>query len=152
MHVRQKIRDAFIGRVTGLDTTADRVFRMRGHAIEAADYPCLQVFTGNEDVEVEAKGKPSAGEGPALRRTLDMMVLVRVKADEDLFQDRVDDIAAEVEVAVAEDPTLDGLALDTRLANSAPVTDADGSIVAGALVMTFRIRYRTAAGQPSMEV
>ena len=52
-HVRRSIREQVASTVTGLTTTGSRVFQSRVFRLEAADLPCLLVYTKTESVELD---------------------------------------------------------------------------------------------------
>ena len=141
-HVRADIRAALVSALTGLTTTGQNVYQARPHSIPSDDgrLPCLQIVTGDEDSEVDARG--------ALLRTVSGRVIARMVGTDTDIQNTMDQVASEVETALAADVTLGGLAMDMYLASSVPVYDDDGDQVTGVMSMDFTIRYRTSRADP----
>lgn len=141
-HVRAQIRATVKTTVTGLATTGSNVFASRVRPVSDGDLPCLLVYTLEEESEPLSKGSP-----PALVRTLDLVIegLARSKT---ALDDALDQIAAEVEAALAADLTLGGLARFSALTSSAVAVDAEGDSNYGAIRMTLTVEYHTAGNDP----
>ena len=140
-HVRKQIRDAVKTALTNLVTTETRVFTNRVRAMKKNDLPGLIIYTVEEDSEPGAVGGQ-------LNRTLDLAVEAYVKTSE-IIDDDLDIIAAEVETAIAGDPTLGGLALDTLISSTEYFLEGEGEKKTGIGRMTFQVGYRTAETDPT---
>lgn len=109
-HVRQQIRDAIVTALTGLATTGASVFRSRIYPIEAARLPGLCVYTMTEASEIETISRPRLSS-----RDLTVAVEAYVSGVSN-YDNTLDTISAEVEQALAADPSLGGLAKDLKIA------------------------------------
>ena len=143
-HVRKQIRDYIAALLEDLTTTETRVFTNRVRAMKKKDLPGLIIYTVEEDSDPGAVGGH-------LNRTLDLAVEAYVKTSETIDDD-LDTIAAEVETAIASDPTLGGLAQDVLYASSELFLDGEGDKKTGVIRMIFQVGYRTAKTDPTTTV
>lgn len=137
-HLRKQIRDQVITTLTGLATTGTNVFRSRVYNNEASKLPCLCVYTLSENIE-DATLSPVKYE-----RALELAVEGYAKATSNI-DDTLDQIALEVEEALAADLTLNSLALDCALQSTEINLISDGDQPIGAIRLSFEIHYRTRA-------
>lgn len=144
-HVRHQIREAVAALVTGLTTTTTNVFQSRQHNIPEVDLPALVIYTTEEDSEAVTFG----GSSPLLDRTLSLVIegYVKVVTDAD---DQADTIAKEVEIAIAGDLRLGGLAQYIVLANTSVEYDGEADKNAALVTLTFEVLYRTRAATPDI--
>lgn len=145
-HVRTQIRDAAIAALTGLPTTQHRVYAGRTRPLPAHHEPALLVYTREEVSERDAAGRP-----PILAREVTLVVEGRVHVAV-APDDMLDQIASEVESALAADPRLAGKALDTMLRRTAIEALADGERHVGSVRMEFVVQYRTTQTAPGVAV
>ena len=106
-HLRQQIREQIGTTLTGLTTTGSNVFQSRVYQLEDSNLPALLIYTKSEESEPVV-----IGSNRLLERNLTVVVDCYVKATTN-FDDSVDTICKEVETAIAADPTLNSLAIDT---------------------------------------
>jgi len=139
-HVRQQIREAAATVVGNLTTTGTRVHQSRMRAREAAALPCLLVETHSEQVA-------DANVGELQERELELTIRGFAKATADL-DDTLDDIALEVETAMAGSPTLGGKCTGQELRGIRVVFDDDTDKPVGSIALDYRITYFTQAGTP----
>jgi hypothetical protein len=141
-HIRKQIRDAVKARLTGLPTTGTRVEIGRTRPLEARHDPLVLIYTRDENSQRDAMGRP-----PKLMRDVQLFVDGRVvtKTPPD---DLLDQIALEVEVALAADKRLGGLAMDVLLVRTQSDVQADGESHVGATRMEYRVRCRTPDNEP----
>lgn len=133
-HLRRQIREAAATLVTGLATTASRVYQMRIYPLQAAELPGLLVFTNDEAAARMTFPAPSL-----IERRLDLVIEGYAKATSNL-DDTLDGIAKEVEVAIAGDHTLGGKAKSTTLRSTqVQMVEADQPI--GMVRLTFEVVY-----------
>lgn len=143
-HVREQIRDAVVTACTGLTTTGTRVYRERLYQLRAADLPGLRIYCGAEQVEPDRLGAIHGQQ-----RDMDLMVEGLARATSDL-DETLDDIAAEVEAALAADVTLGGKAKVLYLAGiDDPEQSDEGEVPAGLVRLKFRVQYRTLNTTPT---
>lgn len=142
-HARAQIRAAVVTALTGLATTGLRVHAARVAARHAEDLPCLLVTTADERVE-------GANVGRMQQR--DLAVVVRalaMSADESFTLDeQLDQIALEVEAAMAVDPSFGGLVAGSFLETVAVEFDEDADQPVGEIRLQYRLAYFVNAGAP----
>lgn len=143
-HVREQIRAAAVTALTGLTTTASRVYAERLYQLRAADLPGLRVFCGAEAIEPDRLG---AVHGQQREMALIVEGAARATADLD---DTLDDIAAEVEAALAADITLGGKCKFLHLAGiDDPEQSDEADVPTGLVRLNFRVQYRTLNTTPT---
>ena len=137
-HVRRSIREQVAATVTGLTTTGSRVFQSRVFRLEAADLPCLLVYTKTESVELDTMIPR------ALNRDLTVEVEGYARGTSDV-DDTLDLIAEECENALGADSefTVGGFAKSIALENTEMVIEGDGDQPIGVVRLSFTVRYRT---------
>lgn len=131
-HCRRTLRELAGSLCAGLATTGDRVHQSRLPPRTAAGLPCLLIYADNERI-----GDTSAGpHDRALEVVIDGYAMAAANLD-----DTLDQIALEVETAMAADPRfrLRSLAVDFDEALEKPV---------GVIRLTYEILYFTQAGDP----
>jgi hypothetical protein len=140
-HVRRQLREAVAAAVTGLATTAARVFQSRIYPLRDVDLPCLLISTDDESIEAE-----NVVAGGELTRNLTLTVKGVVKANTDL-DDTLDAIAEQVE------PVLNGATLGgkARLCTLEKITVEMDDVLekpAGVISLQYRITYFTTPANP----
>lgn len=143
-HVRQQIRDRIITNVTGLTTTGDRVFRSRTYPLNADTMPALLVYTTNEDSDIDVMGIPGA-----LNRIVNVVIEGYVR-NITVYDNMIDDICQEIEVVMANDPTINGLAKNSFLSGTEINYTGEGDQPIGVVAMNYVVQYRTATNAPSV--
>lgn len=141
-HVRRQIREAVATALTGLATTGARVSQSRMAPRRAGDLPCLLVETAEERIE----------QGAQTRLTRELTVLVRAFAKANTaLDDTLDQIAAEVETALAAAGTLGGL-VPGGVTPAGVTLDFDETLEqpAGVAVMEYRAVYFGVIGSPEV--
>lgn len=143
-HARQLIREAAAAQLTGLATTAGRVYAARVHPLGPAGIPAILVFTNQEQVISESEFAPREQ-----RRTLELVIegYARLSADVD---DQLDQIASEIETAIAADTTLGDTARDCELTSINTDLFGEGDQFMGLLTMTYSVLYFTTEGAPTV--
>ena len=145
-HVRQQIRERIATNVTGLTTTASRVFQSRVYNQQSTELPGLLVYTTSEQSERDTFISTNG-----LNRVVDVVVEGYAKAASNL-DDSLDTISAEVEAALAADPTCNSLSKDLALASTELEYTGEGDQPTGMVRMTFNVVYRTTATAPSSAI
>jgi hypothetical protein len=141
-HARDQIRDAVLAAVTGLTTTKKHVFASRVHPITDAELPCLLVFTRSESSVPVTMHPPRRFE-----RVLTVMVEGYVKMTTG-YDDRLDRIAVEVETALYNNPSLNGLVRDIFLSDTEIKLVGDGEMPVAVVSMSFAAKYHTLENDP----
>lgn len=141
-HVRRQIRDAVVTALTGLSSTGARVSATRKYTHGKASLPALAVYTLDEESESETLG--TAG---LLARSLRLVVTGYARASNSV-EDTLDQIAAEVEAALAGEPTLGGLAKRSTLIGTEIEIEEQAEQPIGSIRLIWRVDYLTAADAP----
>ena len=141
-HVRQQIRERIATNCTGLTTTGTNVFQSRIYNLESGYLPCLRIYSKSETSE-RLTMQPT----DSLNRDLDVVVEGYVRAT--TIDDTLDTISAEVEVAIAGDPTCNDLAIDTFLSSTEIDYDGEGDQPIGVVRMTWSVNYETKTTVPT---
>lgn len=141
-HIRQEIRDDIIRQLTGLATTGDNVFASRIYPISNADLPGICVYTLGEESEYRTFKNPRS-----IRRELTVAIEVYVKANTG-YDDTIDQIALEIESALADDLTRNGYAKDTRFGSTSIEFSDEGEKPIAMMTLTVSVDYFTTEGSP----
>ena len=144
-HVRKQIRDAVATALMGLSKTRSNVFTSRLYELTIDDLPGLRIYT-DEELEVEAL---TIGNPVEQRRFLTLIIdgieQANVKLD-----DTLDEIAEQVEIAMAADVTLGGLVVGMAL-ESTEIELSDGSAQPiGVIKLTYSIEYLVNSNAPNV--
>jgi hypothetical protein len=139
-HVRKQIRDAVATTLTGLTTTGTNVFKGRYFSMQTPKLPALLVYTTNEDAELSIMGS-SRGSDRVLSLVVEGYAISKT-----IVEDTLDQIAVEVEEAMASDYTLNGLTRDVRYTGFELDANADPEQTVAVIRLTFDIKYRVSAG------
>ena len=145
-HVRQQIRERIAANVTGLTTTGSNVFASRVYNISTSELPALLVYAISESSE-----RDSFLSSNGLERVVDILVEGYATTSANL-DSVLDTIAAEVETAVAGDPTCNGLCKDIFLSNTDVDLTPDGQKPVGSIKLTFQCTYRTTTVAPETAI
>ena len=134
-HVRQQIREKVGTTLTGLTTTGSNIYESRVYPLEAGNLPALVVYTKNEESEPIVIGTNRLSS-----RNLSLIVEIYAKTTPN-FDDTIDTISKEVEVAIAADTTLDGLTKDIYLESTEIEYNGEGEQPVGYATLTFLTNY-----------
>ena len=136
-HVRKQIRDRVASTLkTNVGLVQRRVYTTRVHPLNDTNLPAISVYTGSE-----ASDRMNAGETDMIRElSLDVDIYVRETSK---FDDDVDAIAVQVEEAMANDFTINGLAKFSTLTSTEIQFDGDADQILGIAKLTYSVRYVT---------
>lgn len=140
--IRKNIRDAIVAAVTGLATTGSRVFRTRLYALSPEKVPGLCVYAQSEIIDTATIGSD---------RTQIRVLEVAVEGyaiEVNNLDNKLDQIGAEVEVALAADVTLGGLCQDVLLKTIEIEYSGEGDQPAGTIKLVYEVQYATTEGNP----
>lgn len=143
-HLRRQIREAAGTALTGLSTTGANVFQSRVRPVAENKLPCLLISSEEESSDMASIGYPRL-----MQRSLTLSVKAVAKATANL-DDTLDQICKEVEVALAADPTLGGVAKDLRLAETRIGIDAESDKPVGVADMLWQADYYTTENAPDV--
>lgn len=144
-HMRQQIRQGAATALASLATSGDNVFLSRAEAIAADRFPAIAISTQNETSEVQTVFGP----GRIVQRTVELLVEA-VAVENDTYADTLDQIALEVETALADNMSLGVGAKWIDPPETNIETDGRGQLVVAVAVMTFRVTYFTAQNAPGV--
>lgn len=142
-HHRKAIRDRLKMTLTGLASTGANVFQSRKTPVEPAMLPALCIYTLDEGSEVH-----SMGSSRSLLRNLSLIVQ-GIAVNNDNLDDSLDQLCLEVETAIGADPAFGARGYDCTLTSTAISLIDSGEAKTGSAIMTFALRYRTLAADPS---
>ena len=145
-HVRQQIREKVGTLLTGLTTTGSNIYESRVYPLEAGNLPALVVYTKNEESEPIVIGTNRLSS-----RNLSLIVEIYAKTTNN-FDDTIDTISKEVEVAIATDTTLDGLTKDIYLESTEIEYNGEGEQPVGYATLTFLTNYYVQEQNPDVAV
>lgn len=132
-HLRQRVRAAAAVQLAAAGT----VRKSRVRPLQLAELPCIIVYTLRQrSTRMDAAG--------TLSHAIDLVIDGHVKATDDL-DDRLDDLSAAIEAAIAADPTLGGAAEDAVLAETLIDLAGEGETATGLVRLRFLV---TAYGDP----
>ena len=137
-HVRQQIRDRIVSVLkSNALLVRRRVFSSRVYALTEKDLPAITVYTGSEASALQTIGfKTSA-------RVVSVEIDIYVRATNN-FDNDVDAIAVQIEEAIANDFTVNGLAKSAVLVSSEINFSGEAEQPIGSAKLTFDVRYDTA--------
>tara|TARA_R110001592_G_scaffold56482_1_gene172276 strand:- start:2071 stop:2517 length:447 start_codon:yes stop_codon:yes gene_type:complete len=145
-HVRTQIREKFGTTLNNLTTTGTRVYQSRVYPLETGGTPALLIYTKEEDSEPVVIGTNRLSV-----RNLAVAVEIYVKAVSN-FDDTLDTSAKEVEMAIAADPTLGGLAKDCYLQSTEIDFNAEGEAPLCFASLIFLTNYYVKEQAPDVAV
>lgn len=147
-HARTAIRAAIVTALTGLTTTGARVFGERTYPKSDANLPCLQVMTGDEPEIIEGLSAT-----PILERRMQLLVRCVAKANMPTLDTTLDNMLAEVEVAMNSAGTLSGKVKDISAPKSIEYGGDDSlEKPVGIAQIIFEVIYFTKAGTPGTSI
>lgn len=135
-HLRTQIRNALVALLTDLPTTADRVFPGQIYPLGPEQLPALLVHVDDEEIEALTIHGPAQ-----LSRTVTIRVECVTQLSEGL-EDEMDEMALEVEHAVASDASLGGLLNSVLVPNGIETErSGDGDAPMGRLTVRYLAEY-----------
>lgn len=146
-HVRQQIREAAATTVTGLAVTGSNVFPSRVYPHDVV--PSLSVYTLTDTVDADQSVLGAVGYKQV--RELELVIEARSKLTANV-DNQLDDIAADVEIAMQSDVTLGGLCEWLELTDTAIELEAESENPAGLARLTYSVIYRVAANNPQLAI
>ncbi len=143
-HVRTQIRDKVVDLCDALTTTSTRCFGARPKTRPLQTLPALIVYTNGETIE------PVSGQRGTrrLERPLDLVIEGYASGSGDVDK-TLDTMNAEVEAALAADPTLGGLAKDLYLSKIEKEDDDEAEKPTWLIRMTWYCEYHTRETAPT---
>lgn len=137
-HVRKQIRDRIASVLSSnVPLVKRRVYASRVYPLTEDNLPAITVYTGSEVSNRLNMGLKD------LNRSLSIDVDLYVRVTK-TFDDDVDKIAVQVEEAIANDFTVNGLAKEAVLTGTDIQFSGDAEQPVGVAKLTFTVRYVTA--------
>lgn len=147
-HVRQQIREAAADVLDGLATTGANVLIGRTRPLTTDHPPTLLIFTPQETARALTLARPST-----MQRSVTLSVQGQVAhAEAEDCENLLDTIAAEVETAIAGDPTFGKLVKNTVLTSTVSRVEAKGDSHEGAIQLNFEVTYSTKENTPQIAI
>jgi len=141
-HIRTRIRQNIVTTLKGLSDTKSNVFDSRIYPMNMDTLPGICVYTASETSNYLSISPP---------RTLDKSIAVAVEIYVkmiDTYDEKLDQIAADIEEALYTDLSRGGLAKDTMVTafDSTFSGDVEQPVLMGKL--TVQVRYSAVEGSP----
>lgn len=137
-HVRKQIRDRIASVVsTAATLVSGRVYTTRVYPLTEANLPAITVYTGTETSNLQTMGVKT------INRDLQIAVDIYVRASA-TTDDDVDAIAVQVEEAIANDFSVNGLAKSAVLSSTDIDFSGETEQPIGIARLTFSVSYITA--------
>lgn len=146
MHVRSQIRQWVATLLSAIPGLQDHVTIDSRDVPNEADMPWAWVWIGNEDVTTRTL---SGQHGPKQQRELDLSIDLIVRDVYDVAE-KAEDIAAEIEIAMAADRRLGNLAQDSYLRAYTIDRDNEGNQPMLRLRLQYVVVYVTETGRPTV--
>tara|TARA_R100001510_G_C7575654_1_gene150467 strand:- start:54 stop:500 length:447 start_codon:yes stop_codon:yes gene_type:complete len=145
-HIRQQIRERVGTVLNGLTTTGSNVFETRVYPLENTKLPALVIYTKDETSEPLVISTDRV-----MSRELELIVEIYVKQTSN-FDDEVDKICKEVEIAISADTTINGLAKDCFLQSTSIEYNTEGEKPLSFASLTFLTNYYVNETRPDIAV
>lgn len=143
-HIRAQIRSAAAQALQACAGVRS-VLTSRALQVQEDDLPAILVSTPSETVDLVNPGSPR----PRLqRRAIQINVAATITATDDV-DDRLDDMAGEIEHVLLSDTTLGGLLVDLQLNYTSGLVAQDGEVPVGNVLLVFTAITRTPEGSSS---
>jgi len=136
-HARKAIRDNIISVLTGLSTTGARVYQSRVYPLDKSKLPGLCIYTKSEQSTVMTMGADRT-----IQRVLSVSIEAYVRGVTG-YDNALDDICEEVEIALLADRKRGGLAKDTQVTGFSADYSGDGEQPVATGVITVDVTYHT---------
>lgn len=144
-HVRKSIRDDIVTNLTGLTTTGSNVFESRIYPAHVSKLPALFIYVKSES------SQPSTMGTRRYERTVTFSVEALVYATSG-YDNTLDTIAKEVEVALQADVERSNNATDTRVVGYETDYSDQGDKPIARGVIDIEVDYETLEGDPETAV
>lgn len=136
-HPRKTIRDRATTLLTGLTTTTTNVFPSRVYPVESTKLPCLLVYVGPEEADIEADSM-----GRVKIINAELLIEVRAAKSSDI-DDQLDLILEEVQAAIATNRNLTNALKRNAmyLGIEGPEWSAEGEIEHASMTIQYTVTY-----------
>lgn len=141
-HLPRQLREAVASAVTGLSTTAARVYQSRVHPMQDADLPGLRVYTRSEAATVETITTPALMSG-----VVEVVIEGVAKANANL-DDTLDAMAKEIKAALGAGLTVSGKFVPMWYRGFDVELSGEGERPAGTISLRFEAKLLYRATTP----
>ena len=139
-HARQQIRGQLVTRLTGLASTASRVYDTRIYTYD--QLPCLTVYADRDTIDEELSTRTSQ------MHELQIRIEARAKA-KDGVENAIDTICAEIHTAIYADTTLNAKVVKVRLEETNIEYSVEQDQPIAMATLTLNAVYRIAPSDPT---
>lgn len=136
-HVRQQIRDRIATILTGLSGTGANVYKMRRYPLDDSKLPAIAIYTMDETSNLITIGARTN------RRVVNVGVEIAAKGLSTTISDTIDSYCVNVEEAIGNDFTLNGLAKSCLLTNTTIDVNVEGEKAVCTARLVFAAEYIT---------
>lgn len=143
-HIRKLIRDNIASTLTGLTTTGANVFQTRVYPISSGSLPGIAIYTKSETSDFITMTRPRI-----VSRVLTVSIEAYIQGASG-YDNLLDTVAKEIEVALCVDQTRGGYAKDTRLINFEAEFSGDPDQPVAYATLTVEVEYVTIEGNPEV--
>jgi len=146
-HVRKQLRDAIRARITGLSTTGSKVYDAPSDPIPPTELPALALYLLSETAETTTKNRQQER---VLEIRIEALAAYRspLAGEVNATADELDQMAAEIEAALAGDLTFGSLVRDVQFQGTEIDFTPDGQSQTAMARLRFSLTYDTREGQP----
>ena len=145
-HQRKLLRDNITTTLTGLTSTQSNVFQTRIYPMRNENLPGILIYNKSEDTQYQSISIPRLQE-----RTSQFDVEVYVKGTAN-YDDTLDQICLEIEIALTSDVTRGGNAIDTRILSFESDFNGDGDQPIAVARLTVEVRYQVRENNPDVSI
>lgn len=142
IHARAQLRTKVAELLGGLPTTGTNVFPSRVYPLDEDRLPSLSVYVNEEPSRILTVNRP-----PLVQREPIVLIEGHAVLDEGV-DDLLDQIALEVEAAMAAEVSIAGKTISTQLINTEIELNGDGELQIGVIRLSFRAAYSTFENRP----
>lgn len=147
-HARKQIRDAVANLVSGLTTTGARVFPSRVYSLDETELPSLSIFMIDVSQD-EVITRITVGTPPRFHRQCPLIIEGYAVMD-DAVDDVLDQIAAEVETAMAAPLIVGSRTVPAQLQTTSKELIGDNEGQIGIVRLVYSVSYVTAENTPEI--
>jgi hypothetical protein len=146
MHARQAIRYAIAELLRSTATAGNHVFPSRLFSLDESELPSISVFT-TDDSNVETVTKLTLSRPPLVQRELPVVIEAHAVMDETI-DDVLDNLAVEIETAMAQAIMIGGTQISARLVSTQTTFSGESELQVGVIRLIYAATYATRENTP----
>ena len=143
-HLRQQIRERVGTLLTGLTTTGSNVFQSRIYPLQQSSLPGILIYTNEEESEYL-----SVGDTRLIESRLSLSIEAYCQGTSN-FDDTIDTISKEVQIAISGDRFLNGLAKEVMLSTTEISFDGSTEKPIGFISLIYVVSYHFDENAPDV--